>query len=41
MAESGKDPVDRREFLKGAAAGAAGLVPTPHGKPVALRHNDA
>jgi len=27
MADSTKDPVDRREFLKGAAAGAAAFVP--------------
>ncbi|PWT79629.1 MAG: nitrile hydratase subunit alpha [Blastocatellia bacterium] len=27
MADSEQNPVDRREFLKGAAAGAAGLVP--------------
>jgi nitrile hydratase subunit alpha len=27
MAESRKDPVDRREFLKGAAAGAAAFMP--------------
>jgi nitrile hydratase len=36
MSEAPKDPVDRREFLKGAAAGAAGFVPgiaadAPHG----------
>jgi nitrile hydratase len=30
MAESGRDPVDRREFLKGAAAGAVAFVPGAH-----------
>src|SRR5713101_4855914 len=41
MAESRKDPVDRREFLKGAAAGAAAFMPGVAGaqQPAAQDHD--
>jgi hypothetical protein len=41
MADSTRDPVDRREFLKGAAAGAAALMPGAAGaqQPAAPDHD--